>query len=187
MDLALSGPWLRLQPCIARSPFGSKAFEVFVKFWFGLTVRYCLSRPQRVEGPSIGFVRKLLLGRLLGLDHLLFLRTRCDQEWRPSVHFRFGRSRRTFWNSSGPLTSRRLRLTWSSGLALVSLSLSIVLPAISRTRSDEALAEEVTLAGTDFPKPISTSRRMASERRLARVPHPKHRPPLLCQPADEQR
>jgi hypothetical protein len=37
-----------------------------------LTVRYRLPRRQRIEGPSIGFVRDLLLGGSLRFVHLLF-------------------------------------------------------------------------------------------------------------------
>jgi hypothetical protein len=52
---------LRLQPRLARQPLGFQAFEVFLKFRSGLAVRYCLPRRQRVESPSIGLVRDLLL------------------------------------------------------------------------------------------------------------------------------
>ena len=46
-----------------------------MEFGFGLTVRYCLSRPHRVEGRSIGSVCHLLLTRPRWLHHLLFLQT----------------------------------------------------------------------------------------------------------------
>ena len=43
-----------------------------MEFWLGLAVRYRLPRRKRVESPSLEFVRNLLLGRPLRLDHLLF-------------------------------------------------------------------------------------------------------------------
>ena len=52
---------LGLEPSFARYALGFQAFEVFLKFRSGLAVRYCLPRRQRVEGPSIGLVRDLLL------------------------------------------------------------------------------------------------------------------------------
>jgi hypothetical protein len=45
---------------------------VRLELWLGLTVRYRLPRRQWIEGPSIGFVRDLLLGGSLRFDHLLF-------------------------------------------------------------------------------------------------------------------
>lgn len=45
---------------------------VRLELWLGLTVRYRLPRRQRIEGPSIGFVRDLLLDGSLRFDHLLF-------------------------------------------------------------------------------------------------------------------
>jgi hypothetical protein len=44
---------------------------VRLELWLGLTVRYRLPRRQRIEGPSIGFVRDLLLGGSHRFDHLL--------------------------------------------------------------------------------------------------------------------
>jgi hypothetical protein len=58
--------------CLSRQPFCSKAFVVCMEFWLGLAVRYRLLRRKRVESPSLKFVRNLLLGRPLWLDHLLF-------------------------------------------------------------------------------------------------------------------
>jgi hypothetical protein len=49
-----------------------EAFVVLLEFWLGLTVRYRLSRHHRIESPSIGFVRNLLLGGSLRFDNLLF-------------------------------------------------------------------------------------------------------------------
>jgi hypothetical protein len=43
-----------------------------VKLRSGLTVRYCLSRSYRIEGPSFGFVRQLLRGGPFGFDHFAF-------------------------------------------------------------------------------------------------------------------
>jgi hypothetical protein len=66
---------LHLKPkldCLSRQPFCSKAFVVCMEFWLGLAVRYRLPRRKRVESPSLEFVRNLLLGRPLRLDHLLF-------------------------------------------------------------------------------------------------------------------
>jgi hypothetical protein len=45
---------------------------VCIEFWLGLAVRYRLPRRKRVESASLEFVRNLLLGRPLRLDHLLF-------------------------------------------------------------------------------------------------------------------
>ena len=59
--------------CLSHQPFCSKAFVVCMEFWLGLAVRYRLPRRKRVESPSLEFVRNLLLGRPLRLDHLLFL------------------------------------------------------------------------------------------------------------------
>jgi hypothetical protein len=47
-------------------------FVVCMECWLGLAVRYRLPRRKRVESPSLEFVRNLLLGRPLRLDHLLF-------------------------------------------------------------------------------------------------------------------
>jgi len=71
---------------------------VFLKFGFGLAVRYCLPRPYRIEGSSSGLVLNLFRGRSLRLDHLVFA---------------FGRSTRASRNSSGPLRRRRRRWTGS--------------------------------------------------------------------------
>jgi hypothetical protein len=46
---------------------------VFLKFRFGLAVRYCLPRPCRIEGPSSSLVLNLFRGRSLRLDHLVLL------------------------------------------------------------------------------------------------------------------
>src|SRR4051794_34481033 len=82
--------------------------------------------------------------------------------------FRFGRSILTARNSSGPLSRRLLRTAWSSALAVASVSLSIVLPANSRAlpfvpwrRIGSSLFALVLAFRV---KPISTSRRIASER-----------------------
>jgi hypothetical protein len=69
---------------------------VFLKFGFGLAVRYCLPRPCRIEGPSSSLVLNLFCGRSLRLDHLVFA---------------FGRSTRASRNSSGPLRRRCRRWT----------------------------------------------------------------------------
>ena len=54
---------LRLQPGgLSCQPLGFQAFEIFLKFRSGLALRYGLPRRQRVEGPTIGLVRDLLLG-----------------------------------------------------------------------------------------------------------------------------
>jgi hypothetical protein len=45
---------------------------VFLKFGFGLAVRYCLPRPRRIEGSSSSLVLNLFRGRSLRLDHLAF-------------------------------------------------------------------------------------------------------------------
>src|SRR3954451_740270 len=80
LEPALRGPtfdhsFLHLKPkldCLSRQPFCSKAFVVCMEFWLGLAVRYRLPRRKWVESPSLEFVRNLLLGRPLRLDHLLF-------------------------------------------------------------------------------------------------------------------
>src|SRR5258705_11982396 len=67
--------FLHLQPeldRLSRQPFCFKAFVVCMEFWLGLAVRYRLPRRKRGESPSLELVRKLLLGRPLRLDHLLF-------------------------------------------------------------------------------------------------------------------
>src|SRR5882672_1369347 len=46
---------------------------VCLEFRGGLTVRYCLPRRQRMEGPSIGLVRDLLLRRSFLFAHFLAL------------------------------------------------------------------------------------------------------------------
>jgi hypothetical protein len=46
---------------------------VLLEFWFGLTVRYRLSRHHWIESPSIGLVRDLLLGHPLRFDHYSFI------------------------------------------------------------------------------------------------------------------
>jgi hypothetical protein len=70
-DVLRSFP-LRLQPSLTRQPVRFEAFVVLLELWLGLTVRYRLSRRHRIESPSIGFVRNLLLGGSLRFDHLLF-------------------------------------------------------------------------------------------------------------------
>src|SRR3984957_4512395 len=67
-----SPSFLRLDPSLTRQPLRSVAFVVRLELWLGLTVRYRLPRRQRIEGPSIGFVRDLLLDGSLPFDHLHF-------------------------------------------------------------------------------------------------------------------
>jgi hypothetical protein len=43
-----------------------------LEFRLGLAIRYRLPRGQRIESPSVGFVRDLLRGGSLRFDHLLF-------------------------------------------------------------------------------------------------------------------
>jgi hypothetical protein len=45
---------------------------ILLEFWLGLTVRYRLSRRQRIERPSLGLVRDLLFGGSFRFDHLAF-------------------------------------------------------------------------------------------------------------------
>jgi hypothetical protein len=61
--------WLR---GLTRQPVRPQAFVVCLKFWLGLMVRYRLPQRQRIESPSIGLVRDLLLGRSLRFDHFAF-------------------------------------------------------------------------------------------------------------------
>jgi hypothetical protein len=49
-----------------------EAFVVLLKCRLGLAIQYRLSRRHRIESPSIGFVRDLLLGGSLRFHHLLF-------------------------------------------------------------------------------------------------------------------
>jgi hypothetical protein len=63
---------LRLQRSLTPHPVRFEPFVILLEFWLGLTVRYRLSRRQRIESPSIGFVRDLSCGGSLRFDHLAF-------------------------------------------------------------------------------------------------------------------
>src|SRR6202034_60792 len=63
---------LRLQPSLTHQPVRFEAFVVLLKCRLGLAIRYRLSRRHRIESPSIGFVRDLLLDGSLRFHHLLF-------------------------------------------------------------------------------------------------------------------
>ena len=52
---------------LTRQPVSSQAFVVRLEFWLGLIVRYRLPQRHRIESPSIGLLRDLLLGPSLGL------------------------------------------------------------------------------------------------------------------------
>jgi hypothetical protein len=66
------GSRLRLQPSLTRQPVRFEAFMDFLKFRFGLAVRYRLPRRSRIDSPSIRFVCDLLLGGSLRFDHSAF-------------------------------------------------------------------------------------------------------------------
>jgi hypothetical protein len=80
-DRSESLSFLRLEPSLTRQPLRSEAFVVRLELWLGLTVRYRLPRRQRIEGPSIGFVRDLLLDGSLRFDHLLFTLSPREAFW----------------------------------------------------------------------------------------------------------
>jgi hypothetical protein len=77
----------------------------------------------------------------------------------------FGRSRLTSRNSDGPLMRRRRRVAFSS-LLVFGICAPMTSAANSAARSAPCLAVERTrglLGEVDFDRPISTSRRMASD------------------------
>gem|GEM_PF-4697717 len=49
---------------------------IFLKFWFGLVVRYRLSRRQRIERPSFSLVRHLIRSRFFLFAHRFTLSPR---------------------------------------------------------------------------------------------------------------
>ena len=63
---------LRFQPSLTCLPIGPEALVVFLKFGFGLAVRYLLPGRQRMERPAFSFVGDLLLGGPFWFDHLVF-------------------------------------------------------------------------------------------------------------------
>ena len=60
---SLLGHCLSFARCLARQPVRFEALVVFLKFWFGLAVRYRLPRCRRMEGPSLSLLRELIQSR----------------------------------------------------------------------------------------------------------------------------
>jgi hypothetical protein len=53
---------LRVQRSLTRQPVRFETFVVLLEFWLDLTVRNRLPGCHRIESPSIGLIRDLLLG-----------------------------------------------------------------------------------------------------------------------------
>src|SRR5665213_2434283 len=63
------GHCLSFARCLARQPVCFEALVVFLKFWFGLAVRYRLPRCRRMERPSLSLLRELIQSRFFLFSH----------------------------------------------------------------------------------------------------------------------
>jgi hypothetical protein len=126
---------------------------VLVEFWLGLTVRYRLPRRQRIESPSIGLVRDLLLGGSLRFDHLAFtfsLSSTKGPSCTASKAVTSGEIRdnrqteRVFWTRGAMLLEIIMRGAKFISLNGISLTVQTVNLLVDRITQDPSMFEVIT-------------------------------------------